>query len=181
MIPAGYMFKKVISRPAWLKAADVGDIFSLSGCVSENFTDYVSYWQHNGYWLFDSPTVMEQIARKNNLDLDDMTLFYYEVFAEEFDASSRRWSTFKLELSFPTNVEEPKWPQLAGYDVTTFTAGASPECSPLSCSGLAAAVAVNRHCLFESFEQAKESLEAGKFDYSEPGPVRIFAVYTLGS
>jgi hypothetical protein len=156
MIPAGYMFKKVISRPAWLKAADVGDIFSLSGCVSENFTDYVSYWQHNGYWLFDSPTVMEQIARKNNLDLDGMTLFYYEVFEEEFDASSRRWSTFKLELSFPTNVEEPKWPQLGGYDVTTFTAGASPECSPLSCSGLAAAVAVNRHCLFESFEQAKE-------------------------
>jgi hypothetical protein len=41
MIPAGYMFKKVISRPAWLKAADVDDVFSLSGCISENFTDYI--------------------------------------------------------------------------------------------------------------------------------------------
>jgi len=101
------------------------------------------------------------------------------VFEEEFDASSRRWSALKSELSFPTSVEEPESAQLAGYDVTTFTAGASPECSPLSCNGLAAGVAVNRHCLFESFEQAKKSLEAGKFDHSEPGPFRIFAVYTL--
>jgi len=181
MIPVGYMFKKVISRPAWLEAADVDDIFSLSGCVSENFTDYISYWKHNGYWLFNSPAVMEKIAEENNLDLDGMTLFYYEVFEEELDAISRKWSTFEPELSFSTNVEEPKSAQLAGYDVTTFTAGASPECSPLSCNGLAAGVTVNRHCLFESFEQARRSLETGKFDHSEPGPFRIFAVYTLGS
>jgi hypothetical protein len=61
MIPAGYMFKKVIGRPAWLEAADVDDIFSLSGCVSGNFTDYVNYWKHNDYWLFNSPAVMERI------------------------------------------------------------------------------------------------------------------------
>jgi hypothetical protein len=70
---------------------------------------------------------------------------------------------------------------LAGYDVATFAAGTSPECSPLSCNGLAAELAANRHCLFESLEQAKQSLETGKFDHSEPGPFRIFAVYTLGS
>jgi hypothetical protein len=51
MTPAGYMFKKVTGRPAWLEAADVDDIFSLSGCVSENFTEYISYSKHNGYWL----------------------------------------------------------------------------------------------------------------------------------
>ena len=124
---------------------------------------------------------MEKIAGENNLDLGGMTLFYYEVFEEEFDENSRRWSTFKPELSLSTNVEEPKRAQLAGYDVTTFSAGTSPECSPLSCNGLAAGVTVNRHCLFESFEQAKNLLEAGKFDHSEPGPLRICAVYTLGS
>jgi hypothetical protein len=105
MIPAGYMFKKVISRPAWLDAADVDDIFSLSGCVSGNFTDYINYWKHNGYWLFNSPAVMEKIAEENNLVLDGMTLFYYEVFEEEFDENSRRWSAFKPELSFRTNVD----------------------------------------------------------------------------
>jgi hypothetical protein len=81
--------------------------------------------------------------------------------------------------SFPTNVEVPKLAQLEGYDVTTFTVGTSPECSPLSCNGFAARVAVNHHRLFGSFEQAKLSLESGKFDNSEPGPFRIFAVHTL--
>jgi hypothetical protein len=181
MIPVGYMFKKVISRPDWLKAANVDDIFSLSGCLSENFTDYIGYWRHNGYWLFDSPAVMEKIARENSLDLDGMTLFYYEMFEEEFDENSARWSTIKPELSFPTNVEGPKGARLEGYDVTTFTAGTNPECSPLSCNGLAAGVSINRHCLFESFEQAIKSLEAGKFVHSEPSPFRIVAVYTLGS
>ena len=64
----------------------------------------------------------------------------------------------------------------AGY---MFKKVISPGCSPLSCNGLAAGVTVNRHCLFESFEQAKRSLEA--FNHSEPGPFRIFAVHTLGS
>jgi hypothetical protein len=181
MTPAGYMFKKVVRRPDWLKAGNVNDIYSLSGCLSENFTDYFGYWKHNGYFLFNSPAVMEKIVRDNNLDLIGVTLFYYEVFENEFDDNLKRWSTFEPEASFPTNVEEPKWAQLEGYDVTTFSVGASPECSPLSCNGLAAKVAANRHCLFESFEQAKQSLEAGKFDSSEPGPFRIFAVYTLGS
>jgi hypothetical protein len=179
MIPVGYMFKKVIHRPDWIKAANVDDIYSLSGCVSENFADYIKYWKHNGYWLFNSAAVMEQIAKENTLDLTGMTLFYYEVFEEQYDEDSRQWSAFNPEPSFPTNVEVPKWAQLEGYDVTTFTVGTSPECSPLSCNGLAARVAVNRHCLFESFEQAKSSLEAGRFDDSEPGPFRIFAVHTL--
>jgi hypothetical protein len=181
MIPVGYMFKKVIHRPDWIKAANVDDIYSLSGCVSENFADYIKYWKHNGYWLFNSPAVTETIAKENSLDLTGMMLFYYEVFEEQFDESSREWSTFNPEPSFPTDVEVPKLAQLEGYDVTTFTVGTSPECSPLSCNGLAAQVAVNRHCLFESFEQAKCSLEAGEFDDSEPGPFRIFAVHTLGS
>jgi hypothetical protein len=57
--------------------------------------------------------------------------------------------------------------------------GTSPECSPLSCNSLAAAITFNRHCLFESLDQAKQSLETGQFDNSEPGPFRIFAVYTV--
>ena len=181
MIPVGYMYKKIVHRPDWLKAANVDDIYSLSGCVSDNFTDYTNYWKHNGYWLFNSPAVMEEIARENSLVLVGMTLFYYEVFTEQFDENSKEWSTFEPEASFPTKVEEPASAQLEGYDVTTFSVGNSPECSPLSCNSLAAAITVNRHCLFESFGEAKQSLEAGQFDGSEPGPFRIFAVYTLGS
>ena len=181
MIPVGYMYKKVVQRPDWLKAANVDDIYSLSGCISENFTDYIKYWKHNGYWLFDSPTTMEEIVRENNLNLADLTLFYYEVFEKQFDEESKEWSTFEPEASFPTNVEATASAHLQGYDVTTFTVGTSPECSPLSCNSLAATITVNRHCLFKSFDQAKQLLETGQFDNSEPGPFRIFAVYTLGS
>ena len=102
------------------------------------------------------------------------------MFEEQFDEDSKKWSTFELDASFPTSVEKPASVQLEGYDVTTFSVG-TPECSSLSCNCLTAAITVNRHCLFESFEQAKQSLEAGRFDNSEPGPFRIFAIYTLGS
>jgi hypothetical protein len=181
MIPVGYMLKRVALRPKWLSAADVDDIYSLSRHVSEDFTDYINYWKHNGYWLFNSPAVMKEIAKDNNLDLNGMTLFYYEAFEKEFDEKLRTWSTFEPEPSFPTDVEKPQSAHLEGYDVTTFSVHTSPECSPLSCNGLAKEIGVNRHCLLGSFEQARQSLEAGIFDHSEPGPFRIFAVYTLGS
>src|SRR5579863_10218180 len=117
MIPVGYMYKKVIQRRDWTTAAEVDDIFSVSGCVSENFPDYINYWKHNGYWLFNSPTVIAEIARDNNIDLTGMTLFYYTAFEEQFDEDSKQWSTFKPEPSFVTRVEEPTSARLEGYDV----------------------------------------------------------------
>ena len=55
MIPVGYMYKKIVIKPDWLKAANIVDVYSLSNCISHGFADYINYWQHNGYWLFDSP------------------------------------------------------------------------------------------------------------------------------
>ena len=78
-----------------------------------------------------------------------------------------------------TNVEPPSASCLIGYDLVTFAAGTSPECSPLSCNGFAADFPVNRHCLFDKFDDAREALESGKFDAAETGPYRIFAVYAV--
>lgn len=180
MIPVGYMFKMVSRRPEWLKTrASVSDIYSVSGCVSQNFTDYIKYWKHNGWWLFDSPAVMKDIARAEHLDLSRMTLFFYEAFDKQFDEGTSEWSTYGPEPSIPTEVEQPKSALLEGYDVATFYAGTNPECSPLSCNSVAASVAVNQHCLFDTFGQAKAAIEAGTFNDSEPGPIRIFAVYSV--
>jgi len=179
MIPAGYMLKHVARRPAWLKAPLVDDIYSVSGCVSANFADYVPYWKHNGYWLFDAPAAMRALAQANALDLAGTTLFYYEVFEEEFDEAARSWTGFAPDASLPTHVEKPSAPRLEGYDVATFWARTSPECSPLSCNGLAENLGVNRHCLFASLAAARQALDAGAFDKSEPGPFRVFAVYTV--
>lgn len=179
MLPAGYLYKRVVAAPEWLAAAPGTDVYSLSGCVSEGFADYIPYWRHNGYWLFDAPDIIETLAAEKAIDLSALTLFYYEVFEQQFDEETRTWTPFEAETSFPTAVQPPSGARLEGYDVVTFSAGSSPECSPLSCNGLAAEASANRHCLLDSFERAKSALEEGVFDGSEPGPFRIFAVHTL--
>lgn len=179
MIPAGYMAKRVARCPDWLAAADVDDIYSVSSCISENFADYINFWEHNGYWLFDSPDVISTLAERNAIDLKGTELFHYEVYDQQFDGEARRWDSFTPEPSFAMIVEKPAASQLEGYDIVTFFAGTSPECSPLSCNGLANDIRTNRHCLLPSFADAKRLLQEGRFVKCEPGPYRIFAVYSL--
>ena len=177
MTPAGYMAKRVVARPEWLAAERVSSIYSVSGCISENFTDYVGFWKHNGYWLFDSPEIIIDIAELSNIDLADTTLFFYEVHERQFDAGE--WTSFEPDPSLGTDVTIPEAKVLEGYDVVTFSAQTSPECSPLSCNGLASEVETNARCLLRTFEQAQVLLENGTFNNSEPGPCRIFAVYSV--
>jgi len=49
MVPAGGMAKRVVARPDWLHAERVSSIYSVSGCISEDFADYINFWKHNGY------------------------------------------------------------------------------------------------------------------------------------
>lgn len=89
------------------------------------------------------------------------------------------WVRFEPEASFDTNVQPPSAHTLEGFDVVTFSAGTSPECSPLSCNALAAGISTNSHCLLPSLDAAIQALESGSFDNSEPGPYRIIAVYSV--
>lgn len=177
MIPAGYMAKRVVARPDWLPAKHVSSIYSVSGCVAENFADYINFWKHNGYWLFNSADAITEVAQENNIDLSGTVLFFYEVYELQFN--SGEWTPFEPEPSFGTNVSLPEAKVLEGYDVVTFYAQTSPECSPLSCNSLAAEVETNTRCLLQSFEQARALLENATFSNSEPGPYRIFAVYSV--
>src|SRR6185369_8831917 len=107
MIPAGYLAKQVCRTPDWLKNDCVEDIYSLSGCVSQMFCDYVPKWRHNGYWLFDSPGIIRGMAAADCIDLSNSTFFYYEVFEKQFDERTKVWESFELEKSFQTAVVEP--------------------------------------------------------------------------
>lgn len=62
MIDAGYMAKKISPKPDWIEAPGVVDICSVSYCISEAFCDYIQHWKHNGYWFFDSPSIIREIA-----------------------------------------------------------------------------------------------------------------------
>ena len=177
MIPAGYMAKRVAATPAWLPVERVSSVYSVSGCISEDFADYIRFWQHNGYWLFNSPETIVAVAREQAIDLGDAVLFFYEVQDRQFDAGA--WTPFAPEPSFRTDVHVPPVKVLEGYDVVSFTARTSPECSPLSCNALASEVDTNPRCLLTSLEQARTLLEHGVFKNAEPGPYRIFAVYSV--
>jgi hypothetical protein len=177
MIPVGYMAKQVSDKPGFLKASTDFEVYSVSSCINDYFADYINFWKHNGYWLFDSPEIIRAVAKENSIDLNGTQLFYYEAHEMEFDG--RGWKTFAPEPSTPTNVTPPQRKRLEGFDVVTFFAGNAPECSPLSCNGLAEKIPTNQHCLLESFEFAESCLNSGKFEGTEPGPYRIFAVYSV--
>lgn len=180
MIPAGYMLKKVSQKPdGLLKIDGVLDIYSVSPCISPYFTDYITLWKNNGYWFFDSPDVIRAVAEKEHIDISGTQFFYYEVYEHQYNEDDKTWHDFLPEKSFITNVQLPEKKKIEGYDVVTFVAQSSPECSPLSCNGLADEIPVNQHCLLKSFEDARQCLEDGKFNNSERGPFRIFAVYSL--
>src|SRR4029077_6714081 len=85
VLPAGYMAKRVSDSPEWITAEQLFDIYSVSACLSKNFADHISYGKHNGYWLFDTPEAIQELARQNAIDLDGTSLFYYEVYEHEFD------------------------------------------------------------------------------------------------
>lgn len=179
MQPAGYMAKFVEQRPDWLACAGVVDVFSVSSCISGDFCDYTNFWMHNGYWFFDTPEVVREVAGLAGVDLARSTLFYYEAYALEFDQDAGKWLPFDPEENFPVAVEAPEHASLAGFDVASFQVRSSPECSPLSCNGLATSVPVNRHCLFESFSEAVAAIETGQFRHGEPGALRVFSVHTV--
>ncbi|MGD1941959.1 MAG: hypothetical protein ACFB0G_11660 [Leptolyngbyaceae cyanobacterium] len=37
--------------------------------------DYVNYWQHSGYWFFDSPEIIRQVRREHAIDLPGIQFF----------------------------------------------------------------------------------------------------------
>ncbi len=178
MTPAGYIAKKIHTSPDWLKADTVADIYSVSNCVSAAFCDFIPHWRHNGYWLFDSPDVIRDIATAENVELSSHKIFYHEVHEQQFKDEHRVWEMFSADASFPTDVQVPAEKKLEGFDVVSFFALSAPECSPLSCNHMAESLPVNAHCLLASFDEAKQLIETGAFTSCEPGPYRIFAVYS---
>ena len=179
LVPAGYMAKRIIRNPDWIKANPVVDIYSVSSHMSQAFADYINYWQHNGWWLFDNPDIIAALIQEHSLDAKGLTYFYYETTDHEYYREDKSWRLITTNTDFPIKVRTPETKTLVGFDVVTFLSHNTPECSPLSCNNLASTLPTTRHCLFESFAEAKAQIEQGRFDDTEPGPLRIIAVYTL--
>src|SRR4051794_20042771 len=113
MIPVGYMAKWILNRPKGLENTDIVDIYSVSGCISKDFADYIQFWKHNGYWFFDTPRIIQQTAKEHSIDLTGTTLFYYDVYNLEFHEGNE-WKSFEPEDSFTTDIEKPILKNLEG-------------------------------------------------------------------
>lgn len=179
MLPAGYMAKKVMAKPEWLKAPQVVDIYSVSSCMSANFAEYIHYWKHNGWGLFDTPGIIQGLIAEHKMAAERLTYFYYEVYELEYNRENRQWREVTCQKDFLTDIQVPDFKQHEGYDVVSIHDNNIPGCSLLSCNNLAGECSVNNRALFEDFTATKQALEAGMFDKAEPGFLRIMAVYTL--
>jgi hypothetical protein len=181
MIPVGYMAKRT-QVPPGLDLPQIRDVHSVSNCVNDDFADFVNYWKHNGWWFFDSPDVIQALAREHSIDLGGTHLFYYEVYELEYHKGLwRPFSPWDDSWSHTGGVVIPAHKVLEGYDVVTFWVENSPapEHSPLSCNGLAKTIPTNSHCLLATFEEAQNAVNTGGFNGCEPGAMRIFAVYSV--
>jgi hypothetical protein len=138
--------------------------------------DLTRDYRPNGYMLSQSPEIIRELASFHSIDLTDTMLFYYEIHELQYDEDDAEWKPF--EPHWPTRVGTPSVKTLEGYDVVTCHHSSRPECS-LSCTTLPTKVETNEHCLLPSFERAEQLLNEGRFDKSEPGPFRIFAVYSV--
>ena len=72
-----------------------------------------------------------------DIDFSNATFFYYDVYKKQYDEDENKWKKFEPEASFNTQVVEVVSKKLEGFDVVSFSAGTSAECSPLSCNNLA--------------------------------------------
>lgn len=155
MIPVGYMLKRIAPRPEWLEASNVVDIYSVAGCSSHNFADYIPFWRHNGYWFFNSPIDPEEVAKENSIDIAGTTLFYYEAYEFEFDFDDHDiaiWKRYDCVPDWNTDVVIPSARTLVGFDVVEYVCGNAPEGSLASCCNeIASVLPLNSHCLFDSF------------------------------
>jgi hypothetical protein len=175
MIQAGYMYKKIASRPEWLTCENVTKIYSVSGCTSKDFTNYIPYWKHNKYWFFNDSKDMDIIIDEQKI-MDEFELLFYELFEKEFDEEEQAWQEIIGEESFGYDVERPVHKEFLGFDIVSYSLGTSHECSPLSCNKLCTEVDVNEYCLLEDFDYAIELTESLNEKKAEPGPYRIIAV-----
>lgn len=176
MKPIGYIAKRIAKRPDWLNVPHVLEICSVANCISEDFADYINFWRHNGYWLFDRPEVISDICKENTIDMSELRLFCLESDLTQYDPERKLWVDFEPDESFATCVKKADESRLIGYDVVTMYCCDTPEHSPLSCNHLASKLAVNRHCLIDRFDDARNYVERGMFANSEPGLLRIIAV-----
>jgi hypothetical protein len=176
--PLGYFPKRIAKpEPRWPLAANVEEICSVSNCVSVAPSGWMEPWRHNCYFFFDSEDLAAEIAATDAEG--GFEIFAYAVLRRRFGLDGAT----PVTLCAPDVVPTPASYRLIGYDVVEcwqmLEAGAPIGCSPLSCNAMAREIAVNRFCLIDAFEDARDIAHrfGAQTDGVEPGPYYLFEVW----
>ena len=167
----GYFPKCTAQRPAWLEAAGVEEIGSVSTCISTEPAGWVDQWLHNAWWVYDTEAVAWSVVPAEARPAFD--LYAYALFPVRFAEGRQE------PIDLPALQVQPLPASFVrlGYDAVSRSSGTTFECSPLSCNGQAQQVAVNRYCLVETAQQAFALAHAFSVGTCEPGPYYVIEVW----
>lgn len=169
----GYFPKKTVLRPIDLNAPNVIEICSVSNCISEAPPNWLEFWLHNDFFLFNSLDDAREIIKS----LSDKHNFRIYAF-RQYPISCENGTVVEIALSpikFSPAIEQFDF---LGYDAVCKDEGEYFGCSPLSCNNGAEVIKTNKYCLFDTYEEAIFS--AKKFSKEkkwEPGIYYVVEVY----
>lgn len=191
MIPAGYSLKRAVPPPDYLQfgVSNILEVCSVSNCMELALVDPSDKWLHNGFDLANSPDLLWTLAREGGMDLSGSRLFYHCAYEFEISSDGRTFDPLgwkpisRARSSSVTNDVVVPFDDadllVLGYDVVVF--GDYMEHSPLACQSIAMQLQVNTYCLFDTLEEAKSAIDAGKFIDCKEGIYKIFSVVLLKS
>lgn len=167
----GYFPKRRTPAPEELRAVGAEEICSVTECLAPGPEGWIEAWLHNAHSCFSSPADARRVADDAP---GDYQLFAYRLLPLRF----RKGQTESMEVSTPGIAPLPPDFQSLGFDVVSksLSNGLGFECSPLSCNLMALQVAVNRHCLVDELETARELARRFSVEEPEPGPYYVIEV-----
>lgn len=180
----GYLAKRVEKRPDWLKAAGVEEICSVSGCISGGLSDQAfKQWRHNGLCMYDSAPLVHALLGEE-ADPQGFGIFAYKLLPVAFAKEGERPVIMDdlSEFAGPPPHAEPIPPgyDKLGYDCVQTEWDKSIAgfgCSPLSCNSMALKMAVNRHCLIDTLDDAIATARTFARKQPEPGVYYVVEVW----
>lgn len=182
MIPIGYQAKHIRS-----KRRNPNLVINSYG-IRCQISDEVIVWnsRRNGHEFYDSPELIEEIAKEEQLPLEGSKLFYYELYENEYvETEEEEWIWSQMPnptdvvdyYDNPPNVVAPKEKQFHGYDILGFVYNLMGSMLSWKNPG----VETNEYGLIDSLEKCKELIENKEVHLCcrEPGSIRIYAVYSV--
>lgn len=178
----GYLLKRTASKPDGLVAPGAVDICSVSGCISPAIDCNDDLWIHNALQIFNTEADA-RAAIAADADGTGADMYAYKLLPAGFDGTGEttldiaalpQWGEPVAAAELPSNYE------CLGFDcVQTDWARAISGfgCSPLSCNGMAAGIAVNRFCLIDSLDNAIAAARRFAKEQPEPGTYYVVEVW----